>query len=363
MVRPHAPSRLLSLDLLRGLVMVLMTIDHASGAFNAGRLMADSAARWHAGTPLPAGQFLTRWITHLCAPTFVLLAGTALALSVERRLRKGEAAWRVDRFIVQRGLLIAALDPLWMSLAFVPGKVLLQVLYAIGGGLVCMAALRRLPASWLLGLSLGLMAGSEALCELALRLCGGRPNLPVIVAYPLVPWLAVMMLGWALGRYLLRCRDEGQRPERLIGGLALGALVVFLAVRRENGYGNMLLVREGPSVVQWLHVSKYPPSLSFYALELGFCGLLLALFMNWERRHVLPRLAQPVLVLGQTALFYYLLHAHLLELSAHLLGVQRQLGLGATCVAAAATVALLLPLCAKYLRYKRAHPEGWTRYL
>ena len=81
-VTPPA-ARLPALDWLRGIVMILMTVDHASGAFNAGRLMSDSAGMYHPGMPLPAAQFFTRWITHLCAPTFVFLAGAALALSVE----------------------------------------------------------------------------------------------------------------------------------------------------------------------------------------------------------------------------------------------------------------------------------------
>src|SRR5262245_35997834 len=111
-------ARLAALDQLRGLVMVLMTLDHASGEFNAGRLMPDGVALYTPGTPLPAAQFLTRWVTHLCAPTFVFLAGTALALSVARRRAAGDAEGAIDRFLVTRGAFIAALDPLWMSWVF-----------------------------------------------------------------------------------------------------------------------------------------------------------------------------------------------------------------------------------------------------
>src|SRR5207248_347237 len=125
-------ERVRPLDWLRGVVMVLMAIDHASGTFNAGRLVTDSTALYQSGSPLPAAQFLTRWITHLCAPTFVFLAGASLALSIERRRDLGERPADVDRFIATRGLFIAALDPLWMSWVFAPGHLLLQVLYAIG---------------------------------------------------------------------------------------------------------------------------------------------------------------------------------------------------------------------------------------
>src|SRR5580658_7417659 len=107
--------RIRAIDWLRGLVMMLMTVDHAGSVFDAAHLHGDDPARWVPGTPLPAGEFLTRWVTHLCAPTFVLLAGASLALSVEKR--RGQPG--LTRFIVTRGLLILALDPLWMSFAFV----------------------------------------------------------------------------------------------------------------------------------------------------------------------------------------------------------------------------------------------------
>src|SRR5439155_23290612 len=129
--------------------------------FNAGRLVTDGPTLYRAGTPLPPAQFLTRWVTHLCAPTFVFLAGTALALSVASRRARGDGERALDRFIVTRGLFIAALDPLWMSRVFAPGHVLLQVLYAIGLGLVAMAAPRRLPAGTLLAAAAILLVGGE----------------------------------------------------------------------------------------------------------------------------------------------------------------------------------------------------------
>jgi uncharacterized membrane protein len=367
-----ASTRLTALDHLRGLVMVLMTLDHASEEFNAGRLMADGVALYTPGTPLPAVQFLTRWVTHLCAPTFVFLAGTALALSVARRRAAGDRDGTIDRFVVARGAFIAALDPLWMSWVFVPGGILLQVLYAIGGGLAAMAALRRLAGRWLLALALVLVVGGEALTGLALAMGGGEPTLPaallltggrfgrLIVGYPLLPWLAMMLLGWSFGRWLQRAGPAA--APRLLFRAGIGALLVFVAVRGLNGYGNMLLPREGGSLVQWLHVSKYPPSLSYVALELGLMALVLAALFRVERTQpgALPR---PLLVLGQTALFYYLLHVHVLALAAWALGLQHRAGLVASYAAAAATLLLLYPLCVRYARYKRAHPEGWTRYV
>ena len=366
--------RLPALDWLRGLVMILMTVDHASGTFNAGRLMTDSLALYQPGTALPASQFLTRWMTHLCAPTFVFLAGAALALSVEKRQAAGEPRGVTDRFILARGLLIMALDPLWMSPVFTPGQVLLQVLYAIGGSLLVMIPLRRLGSAWLLGIGLALVFGGEALTGLVLLATGGDPTLPaallltggrfgpVIIAYPVLPWLAIMMIGWAFGSYLRTAPRVAAERRLLAAGLA--ALALFVVVRGLNGYGNMRLLREDGSLVQWLHVSKYPPSLSFTALELGLAALLLATSFRVAR--LAPGAARtltPLAVLGQTALFFYLLHVHVLTLGAHLLGAAHRGGLAATYAASLVVVVLLYPLCAWYRDYKQARPNGWPRYV
>ena len=161
---PMERSRLLPVDWLRGLVMVLMTVDHSSSAFNAGRLFGDSAQGWVPGTALPAAQFFTRWITHLCAPTFLFLSGYSLFISVQRRKRDGASEADITRFIATRGLLIAALDPLWMVFVH-RGELVLQVLYAIGVSMVAMAFLRRLPAGVCGALGLLLIVLHEAIAN------------------------------------------------------------------------------------------------------------------------------------------------------------------------------------------------------
>ena len=367
-------ARLPALDWLRGLVMVLMTVDHASGAFNGGRLVTDGAILYQPGTALSAAQFYTRWVTHLCAPAFVFLAGAALALSVERRAARGDSPRAIDRFILTRGLLIAALDPLWMSWVFTPGRVLLQVLYAIGASLVTMIPLRRLPRGWLLGAALVLVLGGETATGLALGGAGGAPTLPLalvltggqfpglLIAYPLLPWLAMMMLGWCFGGFLRTARPP--RVERVLLVAGTGALGLFALVRDANGYGNMRLLRDDGSLVQWLHVSKYPPSLSFTALELGLVALCLALLLHvWRRSPAASGVMAPLLVLGQTALFFYLLHVHLLTAAAWALGLLHRGGLAETYTATMGGLAVLYPLCARYRRYKLAHPDGWPRYI
>jgi uncharacterized membrane protein len=384
--RESSSARLPALDWMRGVVMLLMATDHASGALNAGRLITDATWLYSPGTPLPPAQFITRWMSHLCAPTFVFLAGAALALSTEKRLRQGESAEMVDRHLLIRGLFIALLDPLWMTWAFLPGSLLLQVMYAIGLSLVCMVFLRRLKTGWLLASSLGIMLFDEALIRMltagwhrtpslwvALLLTGGHfseswlgRHFDVIVAYPLLPWLAIMVLGWTFGRYLLGIRQPKGlwKAQRLLGFSGLGGLSLFLFFRGSNGYGNMGLLREGHSPVQWLHVSKYPPSLTFSALELGLMALCLyGFFRLQEQSGWVAASWNPLLVFGQTALFFYLLHAHLLELGAYVLGLSHKLGLTATFAASTIVAILLYPACWWYRDYKAAHREGWTRYV
>jgi uncharacterized membrane protein len=366
---PAERTRLLPVDWLRGLVMVLMTVDHASGAFNAGRLFGDSTLFYRTGTPLPPDQFFTRWMTHLCAPTFVFLAGFVLLLSVERRRGRGESEGSITRFIVTRGLLIAALDPVWMVWVFgSPSQLVLQVLYAIGMSFVALAFLRRLPPLLLGGIGLLLCVVDEPLAAslthsgpvvgalLRLLLIPGVVG-PFLVGYPLIPWLAIMLLGWAAAD-IARREPEHFRRWLVLAGLA--ALVVFAVVRGLNGFGNSALLREDGSIVQWLHTSKYPPSLAYTACELGLAWLLLAAFSS----ATIPRWAASILTpLGQNAFFFYLLHVHLLEGAAVLLGLHHKAGLGATYLSAAMVIAVLLPACRAYGRYKRSHPDSWAQYI
>lgn len=374
---PGAPSRttrLAPLDWMRGLVMILMAIDHSSDAFNAGHLFTDAAFLYRPGAALPAAQFLTRWITHLCAPTFLFLAGVGLAFTVAKQRDRGASAGAIDRYILVRGVIIAAFE-LWISFFVMPkGKILFQVLYGIGSSYLFMIPLRRLPDRAAIVLALALIVGGEALTGLlapggrtapplvlALLLTGAsRPHL--IIAYPTIPWLAILLLGWGWGRRLL---TRPAAREGLAGKLALAglvALLIFAVVRGVNGYGNMGLPRYGSSVVQWLHVSKYPPGLSYISLELGIAALCLSALFAFARSHAF-RSNGLVLTLGQTPMFFYLLHFPLLILSARVLGVQGHLGLGAAYLGAALVVAALYPACRWYRGYKAAHRAGWAGYI
>jgi uncharacterized membrane protein len=368
------PSRLPAIDLLRGFVMVLMALDHSSASFNARRTLSDSAALFPPDTVLEPISFVTRWVTHLCAPTFVFLAGVSLALSVARRQRSGIHGSRIDRDILMRGALLIALDIVWMGWIWRLGQPVLQlgVIYAIGMSLIGMIALRRLPP-WVVGaLGVAIMVGGEAVMPsldptttlAAATMLGGQVG-SIYWLYPFLPWAGFLLVGWALGVRIAGGRAGDGLGMRARDWLVLAAIAaaVFAIVRGLNGYGNAdLLRRDGSwdaSWIEWLHVSKYPPSLSYAALELGIAFALLAAL--WRVAN--PRIATPLLVLGQTALFFYLLHAHILKGVAVALGIYRTEGLGVVYLAWLALLVALYPVCRWYLGVKRRHPDSVLRFL
>jgi uncharacterized membrane protein len=375
--RPAAPTglpRLAPLDWMRGLVMVLMAIDHASESFNAGRLFTDATFLYKPGTPLPVAQFLTRFVTHICAPTFLFLAGVGLAFSVANEATRGRTAREIDRGIAARGFVIAAFE-LWINLTVAPkGLWIMQVLYGIGTSFLCMVPLRRLPDRAAAVVALALLVGGELLVNLAGRgdpavtplplamLVTGGLRPPIAIVYPTIHWLAMMLLGWAWGRRLVAVPAARERLAGKLAAAGAAAIVLFLVVRGGNGYGNMHLLRDDGSLVQWLHVSKYPPSIAYTALQLGMMALILAaLFARFARRPPRPR--GLCMVLGQTPMFFYLLHFPLLALAAHALGMEHAAGLRATYLAAALVVAGLYPACLWYRGYKAAHRASWVRFI
>ncbi|MFC1765625.1 DUF1624 domain-containing protein [Planctomycetota bacterium] len=372
---PHKSQRIAAIDWMRGLVMILMMIDHVSMAFDGSHFSADSAALYQPGTQLTAAVFLTRWMTHLCAPTFVFLAGTALALSIERKVARGAEPWSIDRGILTRGLFIAVLDPTLVSLF--SWRLTFQVLYAIGVSMMLMALLRRLSTAWLLAISLGWLALGELLVARLWDPTAGNPSIPTAltmafyyqpffrISYPLFPWLAFMCLGWAFGRYLTNYKVEEAKQIPPVAVLLLAGLfcmAVFVIVRTLNGYGNMFLLREDSSWIQFLLVSKYPPSLSYAAQQLGLFCLCLAALIGIEKC-IGVRKNGVLLVFGQTAMFFYLIHRVVLEGLAQWCGLRGRGEILTTYVVSAIFLIALYPLCRWYRTYKQNHRGGWTRFI
>jgi uncharacterized membrane protein len=359
---------------MRGLVMIFMVIDHAAMAFNRHHIDEDSAFYPHASVmDLPSAEFFTRWITHLCAPAFVFLAGTALALSVERRVVKGVDSWEIDRGILIRGAIIALLDPTLISLG--SGRWTFQVLLAIGLSMICMVPLRRLPTWALLTVSLGWIAFGEIVTGwvwtppgsssvLAAFLVATYGSSTMVIKYPVVPWLAMMILGWVLGRHLIRFAAGQSKVsgKKVLWVSGFAGLLIFAVVRGNAGYGDMFLHRADNSWQQWLHISKYPPSLTYYSLELGLLFLSLAFLRHIEERFGV-RENGVLYVFGQTAMFYYLVHRLTFETEATYFGLRGFDGLASTYVMSAVMIVLLYPACLWYRKLKAAHPKSVLKYL
>ena len=361
--------RIAAIDWLRGIVMILMALDHASWFFNSQRIFADSVLLFEPGTRFAADQFFTRWITHICAPTFLFLAGTSIAISNFQRRQQGMNDAIIDRELLMRGAFIALLDIVLFSL--IGGKPVLQVLYAIGISMMLMVYLQRLGVSTVFWLAVLIIAGGEFLLTLLWQPGGDVPlwlaltfapdfGATYTVLYPALPWLGMMMLGWAFGERFIVHPSASWQPQRVLMTAGWFALTLFVIIRGHDGYGNLFMHLEGNTLIDWLHVSKYPPSLVYTLLELGLMAIVLALLIRLESLCKTIRRNNPVLVFGQTALFFYLTHFAVLTALKPLF---ERGGLEQTYAITLLVLIILYPICRAYRTLKWRHPHSWLRFL
>jgi len=318
---PRAP-RLTSIDVLRGLVMVIMALDHTRDLFSNAAFDPTDLTQT---TPL---LFFTRWITHFCAPVFVLLAGTSAFLSLTSGKSRGELA----RFLVTRGLWlmlleVAVVTPLGWSFNFDYGFTRLQVIWVIGAAMVVLAALVPVAPRRAIGLlGLVIMLGHNVFDGPHAAWLGGFagtwkllhnltplqpfPHKTVLSIYPIVPWFGVMALGYGcVGELMLA---DPRRRDRLLLFIGLAMIALFVLLRASNLYGDPRpwgaqtdLVR---TLLSFVNCTKYPPSLLYLLMTLGPAAIVLAFADR------LPRLITGVLTTyGRTPLFYYLLHLPILH--------------------------------------------------
>lgn len=306
-------SRLASIDMLRGLVIVLMALDHTRDYFGPALFDPEDLART---TPL---WFATRWITHLCASTFVLLAGTSAFL---RGGKGGIPA--LSRYLVTRGLLLIVLEATWISFSwqFGYGVTILQVLWALGMGMVFLAGLVWLPRPAIAAIAALLILPHNLLDPiqsshplwLLWHQRGFWPvagNYGVFIAYPLMPWLGLIAAGYALGPVF---QWEAVRRQRFL--LAAGALLLltFVVLRSGNFYGDpdpWSTQGRGEvwDFISFMRVHKYPPSLLYLCVTIGIALPLLAWF---ERLRPVPLL----MLFGATPMFFYVVHIALIHFMA-----------------------------------------------
>ena len=322
-------SRLFALDAQRGLILVLMALDHASH-FVAQK--HSPGEYW--GGPFPAYEsalaFLTRLVTHLCAPGFFFLMGAGMVLFASARRREG---WRMPavmgHFFLRGGLLVAlqflVVNRAWeLSQGGWVVETYAGVLFALGGAMMLSSLLLWARPPLLLGAGVALLLGAQLLVpspvlwthafSLPVRLLlvpGG--DLTLWVNYPLLPWLGLALLGMGFGHWLMENPDRAFRRGCRLG---LALLLAFILLRLANGLGN-IRPREGGSWIDFLNIVKYPPSLVFTLLTLG---LNLALMGLWNRLSSgLRRFFQPLLVYGRVPLFFYVAHLFLYAALGHVL--------------------------------------------
>jgi len=317
-----APRRVESIDALRGVVMILMTLDHVRDYFGAAGINPTDPAT------TPVALFFTRWITHFCAPAFFLLTGVGAYRS---SLRRGTA--NLAGHLLTRGVWLIVLETvilrcLGWQFNFDFRVTVFGVLWALGWSMIVLALLVRWSPAVIAGLGLTLILGHNLLDRVTAAAVGPlgplwiilhqqglllpAPEHFILVAYPLIPWIGVTAVGYALGR-LIEWDPPRRRAFLWRAGAAL--TVAFVAVRWLNGYGDprpWSPQRSGVfTVLSYLNTTKYPPSLLFLLMTLGPA----LLFLGAVDRRV-PKWLRPTIVLGKVPLFYFVLHVPLIHLLA-----------------------------------------------
>lgn len=310
-----SPARLEFVDVLRGAVMILMVLDHVRDFFSNATVAPLDLAHT---TP---GLFFTRWVTHLCAPTFVLLAGTSAFLWANAR---GKRRIELARFLVIRGLWLIILELTLVRLAWfftLDYQIsLAQVIWALGWSMVALAGFVLLPRWLTLGVAVVMIVGHNLLDGLPTSgdgiwmilwtvlhqggLLGPASGPQLLVLYPLIPWLGVMAAGYCLGPLLLW---ERHRRRIWLMRIGLGLCLSFLVLRIINRYGDPLPWSEQHNslvtLMSFLNVEKYPPSFLFLLLTMGPALIALAVLDQ-----PLGLWARAIATFGRVPLFFYVLH-------------------------------------------------------
>ena len=383
-------ARVESIDLLRGIVMILMALDHVRDFVGNTRLSPTDLRT--ATTAL----FFTRWITHLCAPSFFLLAGIGAYFA-----GRGRPAAERARQLLLRGLWLIVLETVILrclawQFNFDFKLTMLVVLWALGWSMIVLAALIGLPMRAIAAFALAMIASHNLLDGVrsahplwtvlhSPNFLLQTPDYTIFAAYPLVPWIGVMAAGYALGPIWEWSRD---RRRRLLTRTGLAMIAGFVVLRAVNIYGDpvrwAVLSSAGRTLLSFLNTTKYPPSLLFLLMTLGPALLLLAAF---DRERRMPRALQPAHTIGRVPLFYYMLHAALAHVAAIVICYARYgdvhwmfespsvsaypitpppgwgLPLWGVYVVWLGVVAAMYPLCRWFAGIKARRRDWWLQYL
>jgi uncharacterized membrane protein len=367
-------ERFLPLDALRGLIMILMAIDHAN--YFVAR-MHPTGEFW--GVSLPQYdsilEFLTRFVTHICAPGFFFLLGAGMVLFAHSRLSLGWADIKISRHFFIRGLILIFLQFFLENIAWTLGPVYtfnppgggnvvmlhFGVLSALGAAMIIGALFLKLKTAVLVGLSATTIIGAQFLVPDAsqsghlysplLRMLSIPGQTGIFQSfYPILPWLGLVLFGFVFGKWLLRDRSRAYRWAVILGGLLS---IAFLILRTIGGFGN-LHASEKSSLISFLNITKYPPSLTFIFLNLGLCLIFIGVFSRLNSS--LKRWGKPLLVFGRSALFFYIIHLYIFALIGLLFASKGGSGLGVMYPIWLGALIILYPLCLWYGSFKRNKP-------
>lgn len=376
-------ARITSIDALRGLVMIVMLLDHVRETFYLHMQVTDPMTV--PGTPPEV--FFSRLAAHLCAPVFVLLTG----LSAWLYAHPDTAAPRdVRGFLLKRGLFLIGLEFTLVTFAWSASfsVIYLQVIWAIGFSMLALALLCGLPRWLLVAVGLLIVGGHNTLAGLVVP-----PESPfhavwtlmlhrdwlipegmvrVKVSYPALPWVGVILLGYAMGPLFMRAADAARR-QRLLVATAVGSLLLLVILRGLNLYGENAPWVPGATAVEtvmsWLNFTKYPPSLDFLLLTLGIGLLLLVVLERWSNAFT-----RVCATFGGAPMFYYLLHLYVLLIGYHLLlaifGANQGTRFGVDAgqfwliwLVWLCLVPLLYPPVKAFAALKRRTTVAWLKYL
>jgi len=386
--------RIESIDFLRGLVMIIMALDHTRDFIHEGALVADPL---NLATTHPA-LFFTRWITHFCAPIFVFLAGTSAFLQGQRKSKK-----ELSVFLMKRGLWLILVEVtlvtfgITFDISF--SIFFLQVIWAIGISMMLLGLAIWLPFKAILAIGLLIVLGHNSLdfyeakngsnFTVGYSLLHRQNFIPLGgdrilgILYPFLPWTGLMLVGYCFGKIFTSY--EGNVRRNLLLKLGVAVVLLFIALRFINVYGDPSpWVEQKTSLLTFLsfiNTTKYPPSLLFMCMTIGPAILFLALVDE-----VRSGVAKVISVYGKVPFFYYLLHFYLIHLVAVVFSLLRGhsytegatgvpgvpfkfifpgegLSLGATYLVWITIVASLYPACKWFSRYKQTHKQWWLSYL
>lgn len=385
-------TRIESIDLLRGLVMVIMALDHVRDYTFFGYWYSDPT-NLDTTTPI---LFFTRWITHFCAPVFVFLAGTSAFLYGSKKESKKD----LSKFLFTRGLWLVFTELTVVNFAWTFdlgfGLHIFQVIWVIGLCMMLLAAFIYLPKKILLVLGLIILYGHNSLDGIVAQendplsilwyfihqntlISFQDGNSMMFIAYPFLPWFGIILLGYCFGEIYKKGYNTALRKKWLLG-LGLGSIFLFFMIRYINVYGDLIPWSNQDNVsytfISFLNTTKYPPSLVYTLMTLGPSFLFL-----YASENIKNWLTNALVIIGRVPFFFYIIHLYII----HVIGIigilileenwkemiftptrfssaylaDKGFDLWVTYAAWALVILILFPFCKMFMQYKANNKDKW----